>query len=152
MKKTILILTIVALLTGVFALVAFAYGRGCGGCSMGYGASYNNVLGLTLEQQEKVLAIRQEFQIATQTLRFELQKKNLELQNLWLTEPQNQAAIDAKIKEITILELALTKKNLEMRDKIASVLTPEQRLLWNSNGMMGGLGCGGGCMGMGCGY
>jgi Spy/CpxP family protein refolding chaperone len=127
MKKIILIMTIVALMTAVCSFAAMARGRGMAG------VFWNN-LNLTSQQQQKVLAIRQDFQKDTLALRFDFQKKKLELRRLWAAQPLNQAAIDAKTKEVTALKVQMTTKNRTMREKLKGVLTAKQlKMLDDSN-------------------
>jgi Spy/CpxP family protein refolding chaperone len=138
MRKTLLIMISVVLLIGIVAFAAIAYGRGAGMGQMGSGIGYNNTHNLTPEQHEKILAIRQDFQKETQKFRFDLQKKNLELQGLWAAQPLDQKAIDAKTKEVTALQVKITAKAREMHDKIKSVLTAEQLKQWEASGFNGG--------------
>lgn len=134
MKKLVLIMTVVALLTGMITFSAMAFGRGAGVAGTRQMGNSGNYLNLTFEQQQKFLAIRQDFQKDTQTLRFDFQKKNLELRQLWAANPLNQSAIDVKTKEVTALEVKLTTKAQEMQDKIKGVLTAEQLKQWNDTG------------------
>ena len=129
MKKILLITIIAALLVGTLSLAALAFGPGRGpgqGQAGGYGL-YNNSLNLTADQQQKILAIQQDFQRDTQPLRFELQKKHLELRQLWTAKPLNQSAIEAKNKEVIAIKVQLVTKAQAMFDKIKSILTPEQQ-------------------------
>ena len=119
-------MTIVALMTAVCALAVMAHGRGMAG------VFWNN-LNLTSDQQQKVLTIRQDFQKDTLTLRFDLQKKKLELRRLWAAQPLNQAAIDAKTKEVTALKIQMTTKNQTKREKIKGVLTAKQLKMLNDS-------------------
>jgi Spy/CpxP family protein refolding chaperone len=130
MRKIILIITITALMTGFFAFSAMAYGMGPGMRPMGH---FRNDLDLTFDQQQKILAIRQDFQKDTLSLRFDLQEKNLELRQLWEANPLNQTAIEAKTKEVTDLRVQMTTKAQAMHEKIKSVLTAEQLKKLNDN-------------------
>jgi Spy/CpxP family protein refolding chaperone len=137
MRKTILIILAAALLIGSLSAGVMAMGRGQGfnGGQTGAGfGCYNNALNLTADQQQKILAIQQEFQKDTQALRFELQKKNLELRQLWAAKPVNQSAIDAKNKEVTAIQVQMNAKAQAMQEKIKTVLTPEQLTQLNENG------------------
>jgi Spy/CpxP family protein refolding chaperone len=128
LKKILLITAIVALLIGSLTLAAFAYGPGNGGgwgCKGGGNFGINS-LNLTAEQQQKILAIRQEFQKNTLALRQEMRKKRQELQPLWSADTINQGAIDAKTREMNSLRIQMVQKSREMSGKIKAVLTPEQ--------------------------
>lgn len=127
MKKIIMIITLVALLIGTFTLAAWAepgtgFGRFGRECRVG---NYND-LNLTLEQQQKIMAIRQEFQRDTLILRNDIRKKRNELQQLWTADQLNQTTIDAKTKEMNVLKVQMVTKQKAMREKIKGILTAEQ--------------------------
>lgn len=124
MKKTLLTTVIALVLVGVISGAAFADGYGPN--QTGSSKIFKN-LELTWDQQQKILAIRQEFQKETQPLRFEIQRKQLELRQLWSAQTLNQSAIEAKTKEIAGLRVQMVKKARAMQEKMKSVLTPEQR-------------------------
>jgi Spy/CpxP family protein refolding chaperone len=151
MKKIIIITTLVAVLIGTFTLTAWAEpgagpGRFRGDCRAGH---YND-LKLTLEQQQKLMAIRQEFQRDTLTLRNDLHNKRNDLKQLWAADPLSQTAIDAKTKEMNVLKVQMVNKQKVMREKIKGVLTPEQLKKMNDYlqnvqaGFRGRRNCGGG--------
>lgn len=83
-------------------------------------------LDLSADQEKQILTIRQEFQKETQNLRFEHQKLQLELRQLWEAQSLDQKELEAKTKAATALEVQLAVKNQEMFEKIKKVLTPEQ--------------------------
>ncbi len=150
MKKTILITMITAVLIGAVSLSAWAYqgqGPNCG--KTGAYSFYKN-LNLTPDQEQKILVIRQDFQKDTLALRQDLQRKHLELRQLWAAEPINQAAVDAKTKEVNALKIQMINKAKTMKNRIKAVLTPEQQKQlessgWNDNcgfGRPGRRGCG----------
>ena len=121
--------TIVALvLLGTISLSAFAYGDGWGrsGNQMGSPRLLLKDLNLSPEQQQKLLIIRQDYQKDTQTLRFEMQKKQLELRQLWSAQALNRNEIEAKEKEVASLRVQLVTKVRAMQEKMKGVLTPEQ--------------------------
>lgn len=131
MKKTLLTTIIALVLVGVVSLSAFANGGGRRqGLNQAGPCKILKRLNLTFEQQQKLLAIRQDFQKETQPLRFEIQKKQLELRQLWSAQTLNQSAIESKEKEIAGLRVQMVKKARAMQEKMKSVLTPEQRRKW----------------------
>jgi Spy/CpxP family protein refolding chaperone len=140
MKKIIITSLAALLLIGAISYGVWADGRGPGNGPMTPG-NYNNqngprgtvnALNLTYEQELKVLDIRQQFERETLDLRFAMQRKGLELRQLWTVKPLNQAAIDAKTKEVTGLRIEMTNKAQTLRDKMRSVLSPEQQKLFDS--------------------
>jgi Spy/CpxP family protein refolding chaperone len=151
MRKTLLTTVIALVLVGMVSGSAFAggYGRSerpnrTGSCQI-----FKN-LELTPEQQQKLLAIRQDFQKETQPLRFEIQRKQLELRQLWSAQTLNQSAIETKTKEIAGLRVQMVKKARAMQEKMKSILTAEQRRKWEERlpkhnpdaGRRGRRGCG----------
>lgn len=134
MRKTLLTTVIALVLVGVISgsVFADAYGRRQRSNQTGSYKIFKN-LELTPEQQQKLLAIRQDFQKETQPLRFELQRKQLELRQLWSAQTLNQSAIEAKTKEIAGIRVQMVKKARTMQEKMKSILTAEQRRKWEEN-------------------
>jgi Spy/CpxP family protein refolding chaperone len=165
MKKTLLITLIAALLISLVSFAAFAKGNMQGpgsGNGPGFGRGqqgfvHDAALKLTEDQEQKVLKIRQDFQKDTIDLRFAMQSKRIELRNLWNANPLNQAAIEAKTKEMVGLRVQMANKGKAMLEKIKAVLTPEQLKIFESHRIDrqgfggprqgGGHGCGMGMMG-----
>ena len=85
-----------------------------------------NALNLTVEQQQKIMTIRQDFEKDTLALRNDMQKKSSELRQLWKADPLNQTAIDSKTKEINTLKIQMVTKMRAMRDKMKGILTADQ--------------------------
>lgn len=83
-------------------------------------------LNLTPEQEQKLLEIRQKHAREVLPLRQELQKKHLELRQLWHVEKPNASTIEEKMKEMVPLQVKLRMKALEMRNEMKALLTPEQ--------------------------
>jgi Spy/CpxP family protein refolding chaperone len=130
MKKLLAIIAITALLIGSLTFTALAYGPGNGACregkGMGYGMRGFKSLNLTNEQQQKILAVRQEFERVTLNLRQDIRNKRQELKQLWRADNLNQAAIDAKTKEMNTLRIQMVQKSKEMFNKMKAVLTADQ--------------------------
>lgn len=119
---------------------------------------------LTSEQAAQIRDIQQQMYNKTRDLRIKLMDATFALRQLRWQENPDQAAIDAKIKEINNLRDQLRETAQECRQKMDSVLTPEQKEKLQSlhgcggrhgrGGMkgFGGLGpgmggCGGPCFG-----
>jgi Spy/CpxP family protein refolding chaperone len=129
MKKLLSIIAVTVLLVGSLAFTTLAFGPGNGACpggKGGFGMRELDSLNLTNDQQQKILTIRHEFEKDTLSLRQEMRKKRQELQQLWSADNLNQAAIDAKTKEMNALQIQMTQKSREMFNKIKAVLTAEQ--------------------------
>lgn len=136
MKKGLLTTVITLVLVGTISLSAFGYGnsRRQGPRQMVTTRLYQD-LNLTPDQQQKILEIRQDFQKDTQTLRFEIQKIQLELRQLWSAQVLNQSQIEAKVKELTGLRVQLVTKARTMREEVKKVLTPDQLKKFEENAL-----------------
>lgn len=134
MRKSLLTTVIALVLVGVISGSTLADGGGRRQRPNHMGPNkFFKCLELTPEQQQKLLAIRQEFQKETQPLRFEIQRKQLELRQLWSAQMLNQSAIEAKTKEVAGLRVQMVKKSRAMQEKMKSILTAEQRRKWEEN-------------------
>jgi Spy/CpxP family protein refolding chaperone len=145
MKKMIVGLMVVALLTTAGMAMAQGWGRGMGygpgygpgaygpcygsGGGPGYGpqGSWGPGLNLTAEQNQKIQAMRESFFKETLPLRNEMQTKQLELKTLWAQTNPDQDKILAKQKEINALRAQLQEKGTRHRLEMRKVLTPEQQ-------------------------
>ena len=87
---------------------------------------FENKLKLTADQKQKILVIRQQFEKDTLQLRQDLQKKQMELRELWKANPVDQAAVNAKQAEMTPLRVQMMTKMRAMKEQLKGVLTPEQ--------------------------
>ncbi|NLW47501.1 MAG: Spy/CpxP family protein refolding chaperone [Firmicutes bacterium] len=128
MKKKLLATLVVAVLVGSISLTTFAMGGGQvnGFCEAGLPKICRR-LNLTPEQELKILRIRQDFQKETQPLRFEMQRKQLELRHLWAAKILDQSKIETKEKEVSGLRVQIINKARGMREKVENTLTAEQR-------------------------
>jgi len=95
-------------------------------------------LGLTDEQLDKIQEIRLAFQQEILPLRMNWQKMQLSLDAL-MQKGAGQSQIDAQIEALNKVEMELEKKYLEHRTQIRSLLTEEQRVIFDR---FGGLGLG----------
>ncbi|RDV84076.1 Spy/CpxP family protein refolding chaperone [Ammonifex thiophilus] len=122
------LVALVLVLTLAFAVPVFA--QTAAGKQQGIPANRPNLgqeLGLTSEQLAQIRDIQQQMYNQTRDLRIKLMDAMFELRQLRWQENPDQAAIDAKIKEIENLRDQLRQAAQEYRQKMDSVLTPEQK-------------------------
>lgn len=103
-------------------------------------------LGLTDEQVAKIQELQREMYEGTKDLRQKLQDAMFELRQLKAEKNPDQAALDAKAKEVNDLRAQLQKATQEFQQKFESILTPEQ--LEKAKSMRGFFGGWGGRHGM----
>jgi len=163
MKKMIVAILGIALLTTSGLALARGWGRGAGmglgaGGGMGLGPCAAN-LNLTAEQIEEMQDLRTKHFNETATLREALLARNAELRSLWAQKDPSQTEILKKQKEVNDLRAQLQEMAVKHQLQARKVLTPEQQtqvqgyLSDTGNfgpgyGMRGGFGRGRG-MGMG---
>jgi hypothetical protein len=107
---------------------------------------YGGAIDLTDKQLDRIQEIRQAFQNEILPLEMKWRKLDLELEALsWKGQP-----LDVKLKELESLELEMDKKWEAHQNQIRSVLTDDQKVLFDRSGGLGlGLGWGpGGGAGM----
>lgn len=132
MKKTVLITLITSLMVTLVSFAAFGKAQQpLGKPGPGKGNLLFAELKLTEEQLDKIMAIRQQYEKDMIDLRYALQKKNRELAKLWAAKPLDQAAIDAKTKEVNAIRIQMRTKRDTMKEQIKAVLTPEQLKVYN---------------------
>ena len=107
--KTILLLTLVVSLVGSTSAFAF---KGMGG---GRGGKHGFFMNLTPEQAAQVFDLRQKFMNDTAGLRKNMMVKRAELAQLWKAENPDEAAILAKVKELSALRTQLMEKAVAKR-------------------------------------
>jgi zinc resistance-associated protein len=107
--KTILLLTLVVSLVGSTSAFAF---KGMGG---GRGGKHGFLRNLTPEQAGQVFDLRQKFMNDTAELRKNMMIKRAELAQLWKAEKPDEAAILAKVKELSALRTQLMEKAVAKR-------------------------------------
>jgi len=86
----------------------------------------NSYLGLSSDQTKKISDLGQKFQKECLQLKKELQAKRLELKALKLSDQFNVEEINAKLEQISKVDLQLKKKMVEYQAEIHKILTPEQ--------------------------
>lgn len=107
--KTILLLTLVVSLVGSTSAFAF---KGMGG---GRGGKHGFLMNLTPEQAGQVFDLRQKFMNDTAELRKNMMIKRAELAQLWKAEKPDEAAILAKVKELSALRAQFMEKAVAKR-------------------------------------
>ena len=115
-------------------------------------AYYPPVLNLSQEQINKINDIQLKFQNENLDLISDLQKKNIELQNLLMVQPVDRNASNYKIEEINKLQAELQKKVLSQNEKLRNVLTDEQKAVYGNTAAAPGMlmyGRGIACAGLG---
>ncbi|HHV63214.1 MAG TPA: periplasmic heavy metal sensor [Firmicutes bacterium] len=135
-KKLIGLALVTILIVGAVGVVGAAGRPGrpgwAGACGAGTGLGLGlgrlaGYLGLTADQQQQLLKLRQDFIARTQDLRFQIQQKMLELRQLWSQTPPNEQKISAKTAEVTSLRVRLANEAKALSDAMKNVLTPEQQ-------------------------
>lgn len=83
-------------------------------------------LGLTDEQINKIKELERQIYQNTKDLRSKLEDAVFELKQLWWEKNPDQAAVDAKTKEVNDLRNQFQQAAQENQRKFESILTPEQ--------------------------
>ena len=135
MKKIIFAGMMAAIMATAGLAMALDSAKGPG-MGMGYGSHPGGAglagrlwaaLNLTLEQVEKMKALRKSFFEQTLPLRNELMSKKFELKALWVQTNPDEGKILAKQKEINDLRAQLGEKVTKNRLEMRKILTPEQQ-------------------------
>lgn len=127
MKKKILLAVLATVLILGVVQVAWAAPWGPGGFGGANRPNPVQELGLTDQQVAQIQDLQQKMYEKTRDLRIKLMDAMFALKQLrWQKDP-DQAAIDAKIKEINDLRSQLYQAAQENRQQMESVLTPEQK-------------------------
>lgn len=162
MKRVKTITAIAIMVTLITAGSAFAQrgqGRGLMNNPDGRGMMYNTersygygqcILNLTPEQDEKIIELRTKHLKEVTPLRNELNEKRARLQTLQSADNPNLNEINTTIDEMASIRTKIQKKGAAHRVEISSLLTVDQRVVFNSRrqGRMGRNGAG---MGRGAG-
>jgi Spy/CpxP family protein refolding chaperone len=119
--KTILLATLIVGLVGAtsaFAFKGMGGGMCCGmgdGGGMGHGRGMHMMMNLTPEQASQVFDLRQKFMNDTADLRKGMLIKSIELAHLWKAENPDEAAIQAKAKELAAVKAQFMEKAISQR-------------------------------------
>lgn len=97
-------------------------------------------LNLSDEQQTQVQQHRLAGQKEMLPLRNQLREKNAQLRTLTTAENFNQTAVNQLVEEIGDLRTQMLAKRVEHRQEMRSLLTEEQRIMFDSSTNRGGLG------------
>lgn len=140
MKKKLMTLLSVTLFI-VFGAAQTAAGWG-GGMDKEFGAHHQinpekwqskaEILNLTDEQSSQIKKIHQEHFNNTRDLREKLQKAMFDLRLMSWEKSPDRGKLNEKINEVNSLRSQLYKARQSCRERVSSVLTPEQRAKLNS--------------------
>lgn len=141
------------ILMTTFALNAQNYNRGnCQNNGQGRQQSQYNkgericsYLDLSDDQKEKVDALRLNHQKEMLPLRNELNEKKAQLKTLETVEKADMSAINKLIDDMGMLKTKIAKLHASHRQDVRSVLTEEQRLMFDTRQGRKGRGNGDGC-------
>ncbi len=95
------------------------------------------LLNLTAEQQSQISDLRLQLQKEMLPLRSELMTKRNELKLLMTAEKPDMGKINRKIEEISKIRTEIQKKRVAHRLKIRSLLTEEQRKIFDTQILSG---------------
>jgi len=123
--------------------------QGCGmhGQKMMGDKMMHNLPGLTDTQKAEMKKIHLAQAQSTQDIRNQLMEKKAHLHTLQTAAKPNMKAINAAIDEMSALKTQMAKKKAATHQKIRSLLTPEQRVMFDNRpmGKKGGRGMKGKC-------
>ncbi len=94
-----------------------------------------NPLGLTTEQMMQIQEITVKWQGELLHCWTRLQTKRMELQGLMWNSTPDPAAVEAKSKEVSELQVEIQRKSLEQRNAIREVLSDRQKAIYDQTGM-----------------
>ena len=94
-----------------------------------------NIPGLTDKQKTEMKKIHLAQMDATKEIRNQIMEKKAHLRTLQTADKANIKAINATIDEISALKTQMAKKQAAMHQKIRSLLTPEQRTMFDNRPM-----------------
>lgn len=130
MRKTATIAAILLLTAGTLWAQP---GRGLGPCMAATGRpGVWAPVDLTEQQQEQIKQIRLKHQKEINDLSNELAEKMAAYRTLMQQDKADMKNIESNIDQRTALMAGMMKKRAAMHQEIRSVLTEEQRLLWDS--------------------
>jgi len=89
--------------------------------------SVRQQLGVTADQAEKIRQQESAFRKTEIRNRADLQIKRMDLNDLLAADKPDRSAIDAKLQEIGVVQLAVEKSAIDNRLNMRDALTPAQR-------------------------
>lgn len=118
--------------------------RNCFGNGQGNGYGYycSNIQDLTTEQQNKIVKFKILNLKEMQNLRNELLEKKAHLQTLRSAEKADINSINKTIDEIGIIQTSINKKREQHVQDVRSLLTDEQKVVFDNKGQGKGYGNG----------
>lgn len=136
MKKISVIAAFLLLVASATWVMAGPRGKASwGGDEWCPAASQLSTLNLSIEQSEKVRALRESFVKETTPVRTQLFTKKAELRVLWLQTNLDEAKIRAAQKEIHNLIGQMQEKSTNFRLAFRNLLTPEQTTQFLAQGV-----------------
>lgn len=107
------------------------YGRGPGfgpggGRGFGYGGGLA-ALNLSAEQSEKIAAIQEENRRKNWGTMGQMRSEQFKLRQMYYSDKIDSAAVAEQQKKVDELRRQMLKSQVEARNQVAAVLTPEQR-------------------------
>jgi Spy/CpxP family protein refolding chaperone len=144
--KRIRIIAVTALMVGLASistdLLAQRPGRGMRDAADDRGMMYNNqdrptrnaqcILDLTPEQDTKITELRTKHLKEVTPMRNELNEKRAKLRTLQTSEKTDLNAINKTIDEMATLRANIQKKGAAHRSEVSSLLTDDQRVMFNA--------------------
>ncbi len=127
-RLTVTALVILIGLGAAFAQKGPRYGEG----HQGYGQGPLNLPGLTDDQKEQIETLRAENLKTMLPLRNTLQEKKARLMTLQSAEKADMKAINGLIDEISAIKTQMAKQRAAHHQQVRSVLTDEQRVVFDS--------------------
>ena len=149
MKKII----VVGILILVVAVTALAFAQGHGQMKMGQGTPKCQLMNeLNEEQQAEFKEMRIKHFEKIQPLKLQIEKMNVELNELLIADQTNLSSIEKKIDEISNLKGEIQKKSIKNKLAMRELLDDTQKVMFNRHLLKNsrghqrhGQGCGQGC-------
>jgi Spy/CpxP family protein refolding chaperone len=130
MKKVLLLISVVAILTMVAAPAALACG-GHGGKGMGHAMvlcpCMKEKLALTDDQVKKVEALKEAFHKKMAPAMKKIKAKKEEMMKLWMAAKPSRKAILAKKAQMRKIKMKMNTAKVDVRLKMLKILTADQK-------------------------
>ncbi|MBU0990874.1 MAG: periplasmic heavy metal sensor [Proteobacteria bacterium] len=128
MIKAGLIFTVLLSATYALAFRGAGAGAGCMGFQgNGFCTAVLSIPDLTADQKSTITSLKDDFYKDSQTLRDEIDSKQLELKNLMEAETLDKNKIFATQEDLSELNQKLQKSALTFHVSVSEILTPDQR-------------------------
>jgi len=96
------------------------------------GKDFLSYLQLNENQKAQAQTFFTEMKKTTNPLRLEIQKKQLEIDKLMMTDNVDEKTIFAKVDELARLQADMQKARLKSKIQLRSILTDEQKVMFDS--------------------